>query len=116
MEVTNRSQTKHIPLVCGARVAQIVFHATTGAEQNYATKGKYQTTPSDDLATLQATWKPEMMLPRMWDDWETKLPVHERPGSLVKAPSAEAAAAAAIVGPMPDAPHDPAACHCRRCK
>lgn len=69
MEITNRSRHHSIPLVAGQRIAQIAFHATEGANKNYAANGgKYQT--STDLAVIQSTWRPEMMLPRLYADWE----------------------------------------------
>jgi hypothetical protein len=82
MEVTNRSLYHAIPLVVGQRICQIVFNATTGAENVY--KGKYQS-QDGDLATIMANWTPSMMLPRIYNDWELALSVHERPGSLVSA-------------------------------
>lgn len=78
MEITNRSRHHSIPLVVGQRVAQIVFNLTEGAEKCYSATGKYQT--SKDLTEVMSTWRPEMMLPRMFNDWELNIPVDKRPG------------------------------------
>eukprot|EP01083_Nonionella_stella_P283832 966136_1 len=72
MEITNNSRHYSIPLVVGRRVAQIVFFDSAGtrAEGGYERSGKYQT--DDQLERIQATWKPSMMLPRMYLDREVK--------------------------------------------
>ncbi len=75
MEVTNNSRYYTIPLVVGRRVAQIVFFETElieNFEQDYTRTGKYQQTT--DIEELKRSWKPQMMLPKMYDDWEAKLP------------------------------------------
>jgi dCTP deaminase len=82
MEITNRSRHHAIPLVVGQRVAQIIFQLTDGSEKSYTANGKYQTV--DDLESVIKNWTPSMMLPRMHDDWETNLPVEERPGSMLQ--------------------------------
>jgi dCTP deaminase len=69
MEITNFS-TSIIPLPVGLRVAQIIFHEVTSVEteDEYHKKigSKYQ---SDlKLASLKASWKPEMMLPQLYKD------------------------------------------------
>jgi len=67
MEITNNSSLYAIPLIVGARVAQIVFIETgpiLGAD--YSKQGKYQNT--DDLEELQRNWSPESMLPRLSRD------------------------------------------------
>lgn len=63
MEVCNRSDWC-IPLVVGRRIAQIVFLETDHGGRTYA--GKYQAT--GDLAELEARWRPEDMLPRLYRD------------------------------------------------
>ncbi len=69
MEITNNSRFYSIPLITGRRIAQIVFFKTgSTVGDDYSTSGKYQNTP--DLATLEATWRPEMMLPRLYLDRE----------------------------------------------
>ncbi len=71
MEITNNSKNYIIPLVVGRRIAQIVFFETGEIlESDYASTGKYQT--STDIKKLQKDWKPEMMLPRLWADRDTK--------------------------------------------
>jgi dCTP deaminase len=69
MEITNNSQHYAIPLVVGRRIAQIVFFETGEILGNdYVEDGKYQT--SADLDNLKESWKPEMMLPQMYNDRE----------------------------------------------
>lgn len=65
MEITNNSRYYHIPLVCGRRIAQIVFMETgeLNSRADYTASGKYQTTA--DLEKLKKEWRPEMMLPRL---------------------------------------------------
>jgi dCTP deaminase len=71
MEITNNSKNYLIPLVVGRRIAQIVFFETGPILANdYAASGKYQS--SADLKELQKSWKPEMMLPRLWADRDIK--------------------------------------------
>ena len=70
MEVTNNSRYYHIPLVVGRRIAQITFYNTGKTLKDYAVDGKYQGT--DDLQDLIKNWKPEMMLPRLYDDRELR--------------------------------------------
>ena len=68
MEITNNSQCYTIPLVVGRRIAQIEFFETEPLGASYSEEGKYQTTA--DLDEMRKTWKPEDMLPKMYDDWE----------------------------------------------
>lgn len=69
MEITNGSRHYTIPLLVGMRIAQIVFFYTGEIiGQDYTAGGKYQTTPS--LKELKASWKPEMMIPKLWKDRE----------------------------------------------
>ncbi len=71
MEITNNSKHYYIPLVVGRRIAQIVFFETGPIlAGNYAKSGKYQS--SDSIAELKRTWKPEMMLPRLFVDRDIK--------------------------------------------
>lgn len=71
MEITNNSAHYYIPLVVGRRIAQIVFFETGPIEaKNYVKAGKYQT--SDSIKELKKTWKPEMMLPRLYTDRDIK--------------------------------------------
>ena len=75
MEVTNNSRYYTIPLVVGRRVAQIVFFETEpieNIEQDYIRTGKYQ--HSEQIEDLKRSWRPQMMLPRMYDDREAKRP------------------------------------------
>jgi dCTP deaminase len=67
MEITNNSRNYSIPLVVGRRIAQIIFFETGPIISNdYAVTGKYQS--GGDLKSLQRSWKPEMMLPRLFTD------------------------------------------------
>lgn len=74
MEITNNSRFFSIPLVVGRRIGQMVFYEVAPLAErteNYASEGgKYQ--QSADLADLIASWRPEMMVPRMHLDWEIK--------------------------------------------
>ncbi len=78
MEITNNGNRPFM-LVCGRRIAQIMFMESTGLEDSqdsYHVKGKYQTGSLRGLthAELLARWKPENMLPKMWKDWEVNNP------------------------------------------
>lgn len=70
MEITNNSRHYAIPLVIGRRVAQIVFFDTEGTleDRSYTDTGKYQS--GKDLQKLKEDWRPENMLPRMYNDRE----------------------------------------------
>lgn len=71
MEITNNSKNYIIPLVVGRRIAQLVFFETGQIlAKDYAATGKYSS--STDVKKLQKEWKPEMMLPRLWTDKDTK--------------------------------------------
>ncbi|MDO8536668.1 MAG: deoxycytidine triphosphate deaminase [bacterium] len=74
MEVTNNSRYFSIPLVVGRRIAQMVFYEVaplSDKEMDYVgEKSKYQN--SKDIAELQKSWSPQMMLPKMHLDWEVK--------------------------------------------
>lgn len=72
MEITNSSTKYRIPLVVGRRLAQIVFFDTDGIiDKTYDSDGKYQNHKT--LEELMRNWKPSDMLPRMYNDYETKL-------------------------------------------
>ncbi len=71
MEITNHSLSKIIPLVVGERIAQIVFFKATTPSKSYEQKGKYQY--AAELHELITSWKPEMMLPRLYIDYEKKI-------------------------------------------
>lgn len=67
MEVTNNSSHYFIPLVVGRRIGQIVFFETGPIlKSDYTKSGKYQSTGS--VAQLKKSWKPDMMLPRLYLD------------------------------------------------
>lgn len=69
MEITSFSQHNVIPLKVGMRIAQIEFLPVNETQVVYGvTKGKYQ--EGADLQALIVSWKPEMMLPRMYKDYE----------------------------------------------
>jgi dCTP deaminase len=71
MEITNNSKNYIIPLVVGRRIAQIVFFETGPIEgADYTSTGKYASTT--DITVLKKEWKPEMMLPRQWNDKDIK--------------------------------------------
>lgn len=71
MEITNNSRFHSIPLVVGRRIAQIIFFETGEIEKSDYTKtGKYQSSP--DIETLKAEWKPNMMLPKLYNDRDIK--------------------------------------------
>lgn len=65
MEIHNLNEREHIVLPVGYRIAQIVFSTTGPVATEYAkASGNYQSSASDDLAAIKATWRPEMMLPQ----------------------------------------------------
>ena len=71
MEIQNTSNRYYIPLVVGRRIAQIIFFETGPIEgKDYADGGKYQV--GKTLPELKKNWKPEMMLPRLWQDRDIK--------------------------------------------
>lgn len=72
MEITNNSQYHTLPLVCGRRIAQILFFevAPVAAADRYDQGGKYQS--HDHLEDLKAAWTPESMLPKQWRDREVR--------------------------------------------
>ncbi len=79
MEITNNSTNYIIPLVVGRRIAQIIFFETGPIEgKDYAASGKYSS--STDIKKLAKEWKPESMLPRLWNDKDTrkKQPWHKK--------------------------------------
>jgi dCTP deaminase len=79
MEITNNSRNYIIPLVVGRRIAQIVFFETGPIlSSDYTKGGKYQST--SDVKKLKKTWKPEMMLPKLWADRDIrkKQPWHRK--------------------------------------
>lgn len=74
MEITNNGN-RTVVLVCGRRIAQILFLDTTQLSDKkdaYSHAGKYQrgTTKGKTLVELEAQWRPEDMLPKMWLDDE----------------------------------------------
>lgn len=73
MEVTNNSRHYHIPLVVGMRVAQIAFFEVEQIKDlsaDYTHTGKYQ--DEEDIERLKAKWCPSAMLPKMYEDRETR--------------------------------------------
>jgi len=71
MEITNNSKNYIIPLVAGRRIAQIVFFETGPIlGSDYTKSGKYQS--STNISKLKKSWKPEMMLPRLYLDVKKK--------------------------------------------
>lgn len=72
MEITNFSNSI-IPLRVGMRIAQIIFNEVTAIEDtdSYHKSGKYQ--KYINLSKIRKSWKPELMLPRLYDDWDAKI-------------------------------------------
>jgi dCTP deaminase len=71
MEISNVSNKYYIPLVVGRRIAQIVFFETGPIlAADYAAGGKYQS--GGTLAQLKKSWRPEMMLPKLYTDRDIK--------------------------------------------
>jgi dCTP deaminase len=71
MEITSFAKHHIITLKVGMRIAQIEFLTVGETRQVYGVdKGKYQ--QGTDLQTIMKNWKPEMMLPRLYNDWELK--------------------------------------------
>ncbi len=73
MEISNSSRNYIIPLVVGRRIAQLVFFETGPIEKSdsdYSSTGKYQT--STNIKELKKSWKPELMLPKLWADRDIK--------------------------------------------
>lgn len=71
MEITNNSTNYIIPLVVGRRIAQIIFFETGPIlAADYAKTGKYQSV--GNIVALKKAWKPEMMLPRLYQDRDRK--------------------------------------------
>ncbi|MDD5152606.1 MAG: hypothetical protein PHS95_01230 [Candidatus Pacebacteria bacterium] len=71
MEITNNSRHYAIPIVVGRRIAQIIFFETGPIlKSDYTKTGKYQKASS--FASMKASWKPEDMLPKLYNDRETK--------------------------------------------
>jgi len=71
MEIQNSSQHYIIPLVVGRRIAQIIFYETGPiVAKDYTKTGKYQTTT--DVSKLKKEWRPDMMLPKLWNDRDIK--------------------------------------------
>jgi dCTP deaminase len=71
MEITNNSRHYAIPLRVGMRIAQLIFFETGPILNNdYTRTGKYQS--SQSVAELKKSWKPEMMLPKLYNDREIR--------------------------------------------
>lgn len=72
LEVYNLNQHETVLLPVGERIGQAVFHETGEVAGNYGMgrdqgfSGKYQA--GTDLDELIRTWRPEMMLPRAYQD------------------------------------------------
>lgn len=71
MEITNNSRHYTIPLVVGRRIAQIIFFETGPIlAADYTKKGKYQS--DQDIKKIKTDWKPDMMLPKLYNDRDIK--------------------------------------------
>ncbi len=77
LEVVNNTK-RDVLLVSGRRIGQIVFIPTTGIEPQdaYHQGGKYQSSDVKGKTheQLLAEWKPEMMLPKAYLDYEVLAP------------------------------------------
>lgn len=73
MEITSFSRHHIIPLKVGSRLAQIEFQRVEHGSKSYVDRGdsKYQT--SKDVNILINSWTPEMMLPRLYKDYELQV-------------------------------------------
>lgn len=69
MEIRNK-QDFYVILVVGRRIAQIAFFEVEPPERSYGISKKYQ--QEEDIEKIKESWRPEMMLPRLWEDWEVK--------------------------------------------
>jgi len=71
-EIHNRNRMAAIPLIVGRRIAQILFFDVepVDASDVYGVTGKYQN--GTTLEQLKTSWRPEMMLPRMFADRESR--------------------------------------------
>lgn len=65
MEIQNDNE-EWLPLIVGARIGQIVFHATGEVEKSYEQGGKYQS--SGNIEELIKSWTPEQMVPQAYRD------------------------------------------------
>lgn len=75
MEVHNLNEKEHIVLPVGYRIAQIVFASTGPIGTEYAkASGNYQQSSADDIAAIQAGWRPEQMLPKAYTNLITLPP------------------------------------------
>jgi dCTP deaminase len=71
MEITNNSSHYSIPLVVGRRIAQIIFFETGPIlKTDYTKTGKYQS--STNIKEMKKSWKPESMLPKLYNDRDIK--------------------------------------------
>lgn len=70
IEITNNSRYYQIPLVVGRRVGQMTFFEVEEIpeKEHYHKRGKYQKAPN--IEKLKKEWRPELMLPRMFEDFE----------------------------------------------
>lgn len=96
LEITNHLRFNRVPLVVGERVAQMLFLRTGPCTTPYA--GKYQN--SGELSEIKASWRPEMMLPRLHDDakqWVADMDFHPT----VAAPLPTSASSSRGLHPLP---------------
>ncbi len=71
MEITNNSTHYAIPLIVGRRIGQMVFFETGPIlGSDYTKSGKYGKTSV--VSVLKKKWKPQMMLPRLYEDRDIK--------------------------------------------
>ncbi len=65
MEIQNDNDVS-VPLPVGMRVAQLVFYHMAKSDKTYGDSDKYQLKGS--IKDIKKSWKPEMMLPRAYND------------------------------------------------
>lgn len=72
MEIQNRNPHAWTFLICGTRICQMIFLEGEEIDMSdmYSLVGKYQT--DGQLDGVMSSWKPEHMLPKMWNDREIK--------------------------------------------
>lgn len=62
LQIKNNTKRHTIPLICGQKIGQIIFHKTDGTKESYEKKGNYQN--SSDLNDVKVSWSPYDLLPK----------------------------------------------------
>lgn len=80
LEIRNKSRKYTLILPVNKRIAQVSFELVTPVDFEHGER-KYHAslnrTEEIDLERILQEWKPEMMLPRTWTDWELQNRVEE---------------------------------------